>query len=1030
MVYYYKLNIDYGDKLNKSCLNNNTEYETKRYQLYNNILDIKLSNDKYNKNNNKIVLIISLIVLLVITLIFAYIVYYIIMDIKGNNSDENNLSAIFYKLLLVVSVLFTLIYIPLLIGLKIGFINKITSSTDDKIYKNIRNIYLIMSILIILLHYNVNNNKKYSTQYYILNLLFYIGAIYYTDLVIKLYNDNNLIIDYGNSENKYENDNDENILYSYLKEVFGIKYYKQENILDSDLLNINYYVYIIQLIIIILIILLILNRIIKGINKYYNGNLSLFELISCLLYKKDCDDISLIFNSKETKLIYELIFKPILILVIIYILILATYKYNEKINKYIIYKPLNLYKKELAILNDKFENLITNDKISFEYNKSVPKNIANGILLVIYNDIFGDILDMGNEESNDDYNKYVKYIDITPEFKYTIKNINDEKNYNYNDLKEYDIKYYLKNKDKYRNIFDNINTNDQCSDINKYLIYYIIKSVILNDKYKDDKNHLYDLEYLKGTETNDSKFKKILKIKIYDSILNINNGRTYNGKRKIDYIDSDNINNKLNPILNIKYNRKEDIDKYIIEIEKNNIIIKYKFIINNIIDIYIAEYIIIVQDIILKYKDELNITQDSDIEDNDKITDELLIKVLKEDICKDETSMLLCIKKDEINIATKKVKENYNYYINNMFIKINKLLSDNEGNKKKNSPDKLSKYILNNYNNINNDKQKIINQVIREKAGPEESYIIHDNFYNIMIGLYYNNYYIINLSNKYNELYSNLIINKAIDISDKIGSYIEDEYDGIDNIYNMNPRDKKIKNRLDIKMTYYNEIIKLQNILNNTIYKNNDNLETDINNELRSYIINNIIKLKGNQDNGKDIDIDIDNIDEIKNKVYEYNIKISNDSGEPPLGSVEPSVVSVEPPVGSVETPVDSGETPVLQQLQLSDNKEIKLIIDLLTLQLELLKILENTKIKELNNNNILNNIKYEEIFRNKIEEYKSTYNNEIIQDESGPDVKKIIDRIETSKIINKEVNEASNIIIFLIIIYIILYIMLLIIKN
>lgn len=1030
MVYYYKLNIDYGDKLNKSCLNNNTEYETKRYQLYNNILDIKLSNDKYNKNNNKIVLIISLIVLLVITLIFAYIVYYIIMDIKGNNSDENNLSAIFYKLLLVVSVLFTLIYIPLLIGLKIGFINKITSSTDDKIYKNIRNIYLIMSILIILLHYNVNNNKKYSTQYYILNLLFYIGAIYYTDLVIKLYNDNNLIIDYGNSENKYENDNDENILYSYLKEVFGIKYYKQENILDSDLLNINYYVYIIQLIIIILIILLILNRIIKGINKYYNGNLSLFELISCLLYKKDCDDISLIFNSKETKLIYELIFKPILILVIIYILILATYKYNEKINKYIIYKPLNLYKKELAILNDKFENLITNDKISFEYNKSVPKNIANGILLVIYNDIFGDILDMGNEESNDDYNKYVKYIDITPEFKYTIKNINDEKNYNYNDLKEYDIKYYLKNKDKYRNIFDNINTNDQCSDINKYLIYYIIKSVILNDKYKDDKNHLYDLEYLKGTETNDSKFKKILKIKIYDSILNINNGRTYNGKRKIDYIDSDNINNKLNPILNIKYNRKEDIDKYIIEIEKNNIIIKYKFIINNIIDIYIAEYIIIVQDIILKYKDELNITQDSDIEDNDKITDELLIKVLKEDICKDETSMLLCIKKDEINIATKKVKENYNYYINNMFIKINKLLSDNEGNKKKNSPDKLSKYILNNYNNINNDKQKIINQVIREKAGPEESYIIHDNFYNIMIGLYYNNYYIINLSNKYNELYSNLIINKAIDISDKIGSYIEDEYDGIDNIYNMNPRDKKIKNRLDIKMTYYNEIIKLQNILNNTIYKNNDNLETDINNELRSYIINNIIKLKGNQDNGKDIDIDIDNIDEIKNKVYEYNIKISNDSGEPPLGSVEPSVVSVEPPVGSVETPVDSGETPVLQQLQLSDNKEIKLIIDLLTLQLELLKILENTKIKELNYNNILNNIKYEEIFRNKIEEYKSTYNNEIIQDESGPDVKKIIDRIETSKIINKEVNEASNIIIFLIIIYIILYIMLLIIKN
>lgn len=1011
MVYYYKLNIDYGDKLNKSCLNNNTEYETKRYQLYNNILNIKLSNDKYNKNNNKIVLIISLIVLLVITLIFAYIVYNVIMDIKGNNSDDNNLSGIFYKLLMVVSVLFTLIYIPLLIGLKVGFINKITSNTDDKIFINIRNIYLVMSLLIILLHYNVNNNKKFSTQYYILYLLFYIGAVYYTDLVIKLYNDNNIIIDYGKSENEYDNNNDENILNSYLKEVFGIKYYKQENILDSDLLNINYYVYIIQLIIIILIILLILNRIIKGINKYYSGNLSLIELISCLLYKKDCDEISMIFNSKETKLIYELIFKPILILVIIYILILATYKYNEKINKYIIYKPLNLYKKELSILNDKFENLITNDKISFEYNKSVPKNIANGILLVIYNDIFGDILDMGNQESNDDYNKYVKYIDITPEFKYTIKNINDENNYNYNDLKEYDIKYYLKNKDKYKNIFDNINTNEQCSDINKYLIYYIIKSVILNDKYKDDKNHLYNLEYLKGTETNDSKYKKILKIKIYDSILNINNGRTYNGKRKIDYKDSDNINNKLNPILKIKYNREQDIDKYITEIEKNNLIIKYKFIINNIIDIYIAEYIIIVQDIILKYKDELNITQDSDIEGKDKITDELLIKVLKEDICKDDTSRLLCIKKDEINNATKKVKEDYNYYINNMFIKINNLLSDNNGNKKKNSPDKLSKYILNNYNNINNDKQKIINQVISAEDKDENSYQIHDEFYNIMKGLYYNHYYIINLSNKYNELYSDLIINKAIDISDKLGSYIDDEYDGIDNIYNMNPKDEKIKNRLDIKMTYYNEIIKLQNILNNTIYKV---VSVEINSELRSYIINNIIKLKGNQDNGQDIDID--NIDNIKSKISQYNIIISNGNG-----------VATEEE-GTATTETEAGTTLVQQ---LSDNKEMTLIIDLLTLQLELLKMLENTKIKDINYNNILNNIKYEEIFRNKIEEYKDTYEyKDTDEDKEKDDFKKIIDRIETSKLINKEVNEASNIIIFLIIIYIILYIMLLMIKN
>ena len=407
----------------------------------------------------------------------------------------------------------------------------------------------------------------------------------------------------------------------------------------------------------------------------------------------------------------------------------------------------------------------------------------------------------------------------------------------------------------------------------------------------------------------------------------------------------------------------------------------------------------------------MNITQDSDIEGKDKITDELLIKVLKEDICKDDTSRLLCIKKDEINNATKKVKEDYNYYINNMFIKINNLLSDNNGNKKKNSPDKLSKYILNNYNNINNDKQKIINQVISAEDKDENSYQIHDEFYNIMKGLYYNHYYIINLSNKYNELYSDLIINKAIDISDKLGSYIDDEYDGIDNIYNMNPKDEKIKNRLDIKMTYYNEIIKLQNILNNTIYKV---VSVEINSELRSYIINNIIKLKGNQDNGQDIDID--NIDNIKSKISQYNIIISNGNG-----------VATEEE-GTATTETEAGTTLVQQ---LSDNKEMTLIIDLLTLQLELLKMLENTKIKDINYNNILNNIKYEEIFRNKIEEYKDTYEyKDTDEDKEKDDFKKIIDRIETSKLINKEVNEASNIIIFLIIIYIILYIMLLMIKN
>ena len=47
-------------RLNKSCLNNNTEYETKRYQLYNNILTwrnwgaYKKYHHKYTGGNSRL----------------------------------------------------------------------------------------------------------------------------------------------------------------------------------------------------------------------------------------------------------------------------------------------------------------------------------------------------------------------------------------------------------------------------------------------------------------------------------------------------------------------------------------------------------------------------------------------------------------------------------------------------------------------------------------------------------------------------------------------------------------------------------------------------------------------------------------------------------------------------------------------------------------------------------------------------------------------------------------------------------------
>lgn len=75
-TYNYNYYYNYGNILKKIAKNNNTEFETPRYQVYSNIDKYILQNDYYNSNYNLFILIFVAIITFIIILSFAVIFYY------------------------------------------------------------------------------------------------------------------------------------------------------------------------------------------------------------------------------------------------------------------------------------------------------------------------------------------------------------------------------------------------------------------------------------------------------------------------------------------------------------------------------------------------------------------------------------------------------------------------------------------------------------------------------------------------------------------------------------------------------------------------------------------------------------------------------------------------------------------------------------------------------------------------------------------------------------------------------------------
>lgn len=1024
----YITNMDYGNTLKKVCKNNYLEYETGRFQLYTNITKSILSNDDDNIINYILILSIILIFTILISCIVTYILYKYISDIKNNYDGDNDIFKTILNVLLILTCSLSLIYIPLYIGYNFDINNENSLNSFNKIMNYVEFAFIILIGINLYLNYlNYNKDKHYShtDSFVIFSSILLLLCIYLTKSIISYYKNKNQEINFKkNNKNKIEllldnNTKYDNIILNYIYDIFYLS--------NNDKRN---YIYYLIVILIIIFILLLFNKF-YNIYLYYDSKITFDELIKCLFYLQECNNT--LFYENEISIIFNFVIVSIVVILVILVIINSTIYFNKNINNNIIKEPLLIYKSVLNDINKNFNNVIENDKIEYTIKNSTSKNIANSILLVLYNEIFSNYLTLEGKDKNTEENKilydqYLKDISIIPKFDYDFKNNIEKTDYNTSD--EYDMNNYIINQCD-NDLLKNNSINRNCKDNNVLLIYYILRKIFL---YKP-------IAYIKKDEKNLSDsynyYKNIIKYKIYTAINNYDNGMNYLGSNKIDNnnheincrldilnkdpeitkeelveeLESKIIYNdkysRFRTILNININSERDeilrqitsateldnikdntelvndlnklskyldnskIQKRISEIKRNNSSIKiYEVLIDDIIDQYI-NYIIEIQEIyFVIYKDE----------DNDEID--------------------ISIQSIDNNMNNK--KSNLNYFVNNYkkklknnFDKINRLLTDFNPENNYSSINKLNKYIKYNYNVVNEKELKSYLQynirninLSNNEVKQDKNIIVNELIYSILISLLYNNYFIINIKNKYNDEYLDALVDKIKK------SFTEESSD---------------------KTKYLSDISNLSLILNynlnNDILKlNEDKIKKIINdNDINNYIIEKIKDIN----NEYKIDINdrieiLKNFNKNKNKVNELDstLYINNNYIDNTLG---------------IKNKIDLLFN-YNKLHELDNKKEMEILNDLYTNQKIILNKINNILNIE-NFNKLLKNIDYENTFNenlNKIKELNiNTYESE--EDiEEKIEVNKDYNKLSVD--INRNISLTSYSVYILIIIYIISY--------
>ena len=612
--------------------------------------------------------------------------------------------------------------------------------------------------------------------------------------------------------------------------------------------------------------------------------------------------IQLILKNLDFKILHNninlYIFIPFIILFILLFIINSTIEYNSLINKYIVKNPIEIYKKNINNMNDKFNNILEEEYYKY-LNKqfNICKNVRNSIIQVLLSNIlYFNLLNDNNNiniliqwnnlasdiKNNNDKcnNEEIEYDD----FKFDsciIRNSCNSTNIFYgreNNINNCNLLNYTNIKKLIKNllIFDNINFTDEVQFVN-------IKENISDNKYELNKDELFN-NVTEGNYIN-IKSNEWLKLKELNNI-NYDNYYMYNlklDKNNYRIKDDDSFNKLLREIyLKTNNNNIENISDYILYeiIYNNNIYAKFKsrieYVKNNLKNIIYtslynsivlennelnSEYIVnennIKNYIINEYENHNSLKQYNNIVDN--IVNKyikllikniyLLSKLLNANNNIIELGELYNKLIDEPNIVDKnkrnyislKFKNEIISYINNLVKEIAIFFDDiNNDFKLKNTNFKniLNNYIINNYNNINEN-----NVYTKDIILPYFKKNINKNNHKKKLE---NLLTIIDLNNKnYNNL-RKYICEKEYDINNEcnLNSFKLDikniKKDLIDNIHNIN----KFIDEYDIIIKNKDMIEFIDNL--NIV---NDNYKTDSIINILNQISNNYNKLN-QDDNG------------------------------------------------------------------------------------------------------------------------------------------------------------------------------------
>jgi hypothetical protein len=504
----YSHAFNYGKMMNETCQSNYIEYETERFQISDNIYNLRLSNDHYDNQYNYLIIIIALISCLYMTSFLAYIVWTSSVEgmaaaVTGEiipGSEFINVFDFFSKILKILTVMYIVLIIPIYMVVRQKYGIDISPFNSDLLNK-------IQLVVVLTVISEIGTKKQISkftdfmafAMFYL--AFFIIKQLFDIYLKVKSKNGNSAMNSQRYNFNYSQTDpSDENIniFKTFVFEILGwnntnIKLFS--NLDDIDTLD-SYKSMIFFIFIVLASLIVIYFVLLIAIGKEQDA--------SSLFAEKDTD----------LKLLYNFAIVPMLCIFIVLVLITATKEYNTYVNKNILYEPVKLYKTFISEISKIFNKIIVNDGANVS-NRSVCKNMVNALHLSIYQNIF-------NGYKNEIFTPELLYVPLCDKDAFV----------DYNSIREYNIDYYLKDD---TNIFYKDN---KCTSINDDIIISVMKNFRSSQDF----------------EETTSNFK--------NAVINIFSEKTYDGKRNLVMTNDFRNNNMISrdsSIISLSKNANEEV---------------------------------------------------------------------------------------------------------------------------------------------------------------------------------------------------------------------------------------------------------------------------------------------------------------------------------------------------------------------------------------------------------------------------------------------------------------------------------------